>query len=267
MRERGFEFVKESPLQFALREFREFYFAPRTYAIMAAITMVLTISGPFNTLDTMGVGPRAAYWAVICLSTFGSGMFFSTLALAGSRAQKLPIIVQIVLSGLASAIPTSSIVFFINFLSFPGVEFELWDLLIIFIYCMLVGTTISLLMTWREIELRAKAKEENGETEIRLLKRLPLQLRAPLISISVQDHYVEVTSEKGKHLVLMRLSDAIAETEGMRGFRIHRSHWVAQSGIKAVHKRSGKFIIETTTDQELPVSRTYVDDLKTAEII
>ena len=45
-------------------------------------------------------------------------------------------------------------------------------------------------------------------------------------------NYVEVWTERGTHLVLMRLSDAIRETAGENGLQIHRSHWVALGAVK-----------------------------------
>jgi DNA-binding LytR/AlgR family response regulator len=44
----------------------------------------------------------------------------------------------------------------------------------------------------------------------KLLARIPRAKRGDLISLTVMDHYVEVTTTRGKHLILMRFSDTLA---------------------------------------------------------
>jgi DNA-binding LytR/AlgR family response regulator len=65
-------------------------------------------------------------------------------------------------------------------------------------------------------------------------------------------------------MLLMRLSDAIAETEPTPGFQIHRSHWVAQDAIGSVHSTSRKSEVVLHSGERLPVSRTYLPQLKDA---
>ena len=75
--------------------------------------------------------------------------------------------------------------------------------------------------------------------------------------MNVMDHYVEVTTTRGKHLILMRFKDAIAEIPPQLGLQIHRSHWVASDQVQA-HRRDGKQLLLITTAQDaLPVSRRY----------
>src|SRR5690606_17132350 len=66
-----------------------------------------------------------------------------------------------------------------------------------------------------------------------VLNRLPHHLRGRLIYMSMQDHYVDVHTDRGNALVLMRLGDAIAETGATPGLQIHRSHWVALDAVRA----------------------------------
>ncbi len=92
---------------------------------------------------------------------------------------------------------------------------------------------------------------------VRVLQRLPIEKRGELISMTVMDHYVEVTTTRGKHLILMRFKDAIAEIPPQLGLQIHRSYWVASDQVQA-HRRDGKQLLLITTAQDaLPVSRRY----------
>ena len=101
-------------------------------------------------------------------------------------------------------------------------------------------------------------KKSSQRTEkIRVLQRLPIEKRGELISMTVMDHYVEVTTTRGKHLILMRFKDAIAEIPPQLGLQIHRSYWVASDQVQA-HRRDGKQLLLITTAQDaLPVSRRY----------
>ena len=92
---------------------------------------------------------------------------------------------------------------------------------------------------------------------VRVLQRLPIDKRGELISMTVMDHYVELTTTRGKHLILMQFKDAIAEIPPQLGMQIHRTYWVASDQVQA-HRRDGKQLLLITTAQDaLPVSRRY----------
>ena len=91
----------------------------------------------------------------------------------------------------------------------------------------------------------------------RIFARLPEHLRAPLLRLSVRDHYVEVATEAGTHSLLLRLADAIAEAEGVAGARVHRSHWVAVAAVVGAEAMAGKLELCLTDGSRVPVSKTY----------
>ena len=90
----------------------------------------------------------------------------------------------------------------------------------------------------------------------RLLSRLPLEKRGPLISQSVQDHYVSITTTAGSHLVLIRRADAITEASPTPGLQVHRSHWVALDQVKAARRTPEAAILTPTGGAEIPVARS-----------
>lgn len=55
---------------------------------------------------------------------------------------------------------------------------------------------------------------------------LPPQLGTALISLTAQDHHVEVVTAKGRDLLHMRLSGAVEMLGDYPGQRSHRSHWI-----------------------------------------
>ena len=68
-------------------------------------------------------------------------------------------------------------------------------------------------------------------------------------------------------MLLMRLGDAMAETDNVPGVQIHRSHWVALDGVSAVKRQSGKVMVETRAGDYLPVSRSFMSAAKSAGLI
>lgn len=95
----------------------------------------------------------------------------------------------------------------------------------------------------------------------RLMARLDPALRAPLIRLSVRDHYVDVVTGAGQASLLMRFADALAELDGVCGLRVHRSHWVALDAVSRAERRAGKVQVRLCDGSAVPVSRPYQPDL------
>ena len=73
-----------------------------------------------------------------------------------------------------------------------------------------------------------------------------------------------VVTDRSRALLLLRLADAIEELEGAEGMRIHRSYWVALDAIASSRREGGKLLLKMTDGVELPVSRSYVKDVRAA---
>jgi len=92
----------------------------------------------------------------------------------------------------------------------------------------------------------------------KFLDRLPLKLRgAEVWAVEAEDHYLRLHTSKGQDLILMRLSDAIDELEGVEGARVHRSWWVARDAIAEAVRGDGRATLTLKDGAEVPVSRTY----------
>lgn len=108
-----------------------------------------------------------------------------------------------------------------------------------------------------------------GAAPARFLERLPPKLRgARLIAVQAEDHYLRLHTDRGSDLILMRLSDALAELEGLEGAQTHRSWWVARDAVAAVARGDGRAALTLNggPDCELiaPVSRRYAKALREA---
>jgi hypothetical protein len=99
----------------------------------------------------------------------------------------------------------------------------------------------------------------------KFLERLPFRLRdAELYAVEAEDHYLRVRTSKGSELILMRLSDALTELEGVEGAQTHRSWWVAKAGIADAKRADGRATLVLKDGSEAPVSRTHARTLREA---
>ena len=106
---------------------------------------------------------------------------------------------------------------------------------------------------------------EAGAAPPAFLERLPIRLRgAELYAVEAEDHYLRLHTSKGADLILMRLSDAIEELEGIEGAQTHRSWWVARDGVDDARRADGRATIRLKDGAEVPVSRTFVRALRQA---
>jgi hypothetical protein len=93
--------------------------------------------------------------------------------------------------------------------------------------------------------------------------RLPAHLKgAEVYAVEAEDHYLRLHTSRGSSLILMRLSDAIAELEGVEGAQTHRSWWVARKAVKGARRVHARAILELPGGVEAPVSRTHASALR-----
>ncbi|MEP4050777.1 MAG: LytTR family DNA-binding domain-containing protein [Litorimonas sp.] len=97
------------------------------------------------------------------------------------------------------------------------------------------------------------------------LKRLPIKYHnAELLGFSAEDHYLRVYTNKGEDLILLRFADAMRELSNAEGLQVHRSWWVAKSGVSDVQTNSGKKVLVLASGIKVPVSRTFMKNAKQA---
>lgn len=91
-----------------------------------------------------------------------------------------------------------------------------------------------------------------------LARRLPFALQGPILCLEMEDHYVRVHTTRGSSLLLMRLSDAVAELAPSSGLQVHRSWWIATEALAELEKSSRSMRAHLTNGVIVPVSRPYV---------
>jgi DNA-binding LytR/AlgR family response regulator len=104
-----------------------------------------------------------------------------------------------------------------------------------------------------------------GAPPARFLDRLPPKLRGgELYAVEAEDHYLRLHTSRGSDLILMRLSDAVVELEGLEGAQTHRSWWVAKSAMEDARRSDGRALLLLKGGVQAPVSRTYAKALRQA---
>jgi DNA-binding LytR/AlgR family response regulator len=97
----------------------------------------------------------------------------------------------------------------------------------------------------------------------KFLARLPPKLKgAELYAVEAEDHYLRLHTSLGNDLILMRLSDAIAELEGLEGAQTHRSWWVAKGAVTEAERGDGRAVLTLKDGAEVPVSRGFARQLR-----
>lgn len=92
---------------------------------------------------------------------------------------------------------------------------------------------------------------------LKFFARLPPAIGTELILLRMEDHYMRVVTSEGQALILMRLSDAMAELGDFPGLQVHRSWWVAAGKIQSVARRGKGLDLIMSDGSKVPVSSRY----------
>ncbi|MGD9913194.1 MAG: LytTR family DNA-binding domain-containing protein [Rhizobiaceae bacterium] len=275
--------MSDTPLQFTKRELQIALSRPRLWAGLVGASLLLGLVGPFGTFDSLPLLPRVAYWTAIAILTYATGLATVYFAVAALFRPNSTNPFAYLVAGALAGIPVAIIVCGLNNQLF-GDPATWGEALELSLYCIAIAAVVSLLVavfTIPQEGAAAQAEAANFASAAALaapvagspppdmqrpaiLDRLPVEKRGRLAYMSMQDHYVDVHTDRGGTLVLMRLADAITETQGVSGLQVHRSHWVALDAVAAAVRREGRLFLRMVDGTELPVSRPYMAAVRAA---
>ncbi len=208
----------------------------------------------------MSLPTRFAYWLGLMVIGWLWGVFVSSFFFRRIRPPQR-LWASVLLSSLVIAIPYSAVVGFATHLA-KGSRFNnLADI------ADLVGSVLVVTAAMNVINVLV-ARQTGATTSAspqppRFLDRLPLKLRgAEIWAVEAEDHYLRLHTSKGQDLILLRLSDALDELEGIEGARVHRSWWVARDAITDAVRSDGRATLTLKDGAEVPVSRTHARRLR-----
>lgn len=258
-------FVTDGASSSTLRELRTHLGAPQVLAVLAGVALVLGFSGPFGTYQGLGLPLRLLYWSAVVFGTYTIGA--AVIISIEDRWPRLRPVARVALGGAAIGVVVSALLIALGVVFF-GVE----DLRSAFLRTTAPG---AFAVSWVVLALREVLRSDSGASRPALaepaapaiLRRLPLDKRGALIALSAEDHYVAVSTARGRELLLMRLSDAIDGAEGVAGLQVHRSHWVALDQVRAAERQGDGAVLTLSDGQRIPVSRSRLPAVRDAGLL
>ncbi len=268
--ERDNAIADRTPIRLALREMQRQARSPRVWVTLAALALILGLSGPFGTKSAMRLAPRIGYWGLIAVVTYFSGNLVVALLTYRFARTRPPLAIGFPVITLAIALVVLVEVIVINWLVLGNSPRSAGEILSLGVNVLGVGMVVAGIIVYfaRSTQsLKSETAESATAQTPRILQRMDLSKRGRLISLSVQVHYTEVATSKGIALVLLRLSDAIAEADPTAGLHVHRSHWVATGEVATARREGAKAVLTMSDGRDIPVSRTYVQAVKDAGLL
>jgi hypothetical protein len=101
---------------------------------------------------------------------------------------------------------------------------------------------------------------EELPSDTALIERLPAHIRADIICLQVEDHYVRVHSRVSSAMVLMRFSDALRGVDHIAGAQVHRSWWVAAGAVEGLRRTGRTAQLSLCNGLSVPVSAPYLSN-------
>jgi DNA-binding LytR/AlgR family response regulator len=220
--------------------------------------LFLALAGAFGS-GQAPIFPRLIYWIVLMSLGWFWGIFVSRFFFRISNWPQT-LWLKVIASALTMAIPFSAVVAGVGALvfneRFTPAAIPLLTASVTAVCLVMVAINVL-------VEEQMGGVTQASAEPAKFLDRLPLKLRgAEVWAVEAEDHYLRLHTSKGQDLILMRLSDAIAELEGIEGAQVHRSWWVAREAITEAVRGDGRATLTLKDGAEVPVSRTYARQLR-----
>lgn len=282
-----------SALRHALHEIRALFSRRSFWTVLVGGIVVVTLSGPFYTLERFALFDRLVFWGLTGLFATLLMASLTTISNALNQRWGLPWFVPALITASLGILPVMSLVYLANLITSGAPPSGGFWSLFPFVSVPLVAihlTTNGFFAATRRTQQRARdasarletvqdhaveaahsphpplqlataphspERGDSRETPVPLLfEKLPQSLGRDLISLRAQDHYVEVTTALGTTTVLLRLSDAERDLIPFKGMRVHRSWWVNLDHVRDLTRTEGGGMEVTTIDgQVIPVAR------------
>ncbi|WP_235524416.1 LytTR family DNA-binding domain-containing protein [Caulobacter sp. Root655] len=236
--------------------------ALRGWGISTAAGVFLALTGAFG-MDDAPLAVRLAYWVGLCLTGALVGTAISWLFARDGRVEAAPWRYAAILA-LSITLPFTVVVWLVTSLVFYD-DVSLRTLPGFLPPVLLITSAMTGLNFMVQRQPLQTHAAPAGAAPPRFLDRLPPRLRGgDLYAVESEDHYLRLHTSKGQDLILLRLSDAVAELEGVEGAQTHRSWWVAKDAVEHAQRGDGRATLTLKGGVEAPVSRAYARALREA---
>lgn len=246
---------------------------------VVGLAVIMAVTGPFGSYDTMSLGVRLVYFTVICVLTWAQIIGCIVGLLRIEAVARWRVSVRMAVAGLAAALPTTAEIIVLHgwlvapipwrafFSIYPQTAF------LSVVISILIGLSV-------ERRLHAEADAERARVAATppppagpssepapapdFFRRVPPALGRDLLALEMEDHYLRIHTALGSDLILLRLRDALAELGPARGRQVHRSWWVAEGAIASVERDPRRPILVLRNGLRVPVSKTFRDPVREA---
>ena len=232
----------------------------RGFAIAIAAGVFMAVSGAFDSAET-SLGARLIYWIGLMFTGSLLGSLIARPVFRSEWFASRPWLACITVAALLTAPLTVIVWGATNLLIGRGWEFRH------ILYGVPTVAMVSVVMTVINYLADRRPRETHagpaGSPPPRFLERIPMKLKgAELYAVEAEDHYLRIHTDRGSDLILMRLSDAVTELEGIEGAQTHRSWWVAKDAVTEVERGDGRATFILKDGARAPVSRTFARTLR-----
>lgn len=252
---------------------------PKNIIAVLGVGVFIGFLAPFG-MDRLNPLLTTLYWVITCL--IGYGIYFPTILFINNKfAERVKQQwIRIAIGSLLASILMTFIIPIITLVFFDQAISWLIQLKDTFPKTVMIGAVITLVNMMQnyiqqqkqllsESKLALKQSEQNTQLVTHqaatdFLAQVPFEKRGTLLCLEMSDHYLNVHTDKGQHLLLMRFKDAISALNEYPGMQTHRSWWVAHDAISKVEKDGRKLQLRLCNDTLIPVSRTYIESVKAA---
>jgi hypothetical protein len=253
--------MSDRPLQLSLSIDRSLL---KGVAVSLAAGVVLAFSGAFG-MTGSSFTDRLLYWLPLMLAGATWGHVCSRVVERWIDFDRRPWLGALVLTAAMSVPLTLAVWGYTVWIFEQGRHAEPGRLAQFFLPVTVVTAVMSVLNIFLQRQPVQTHAAPAGTAPSRFPDRLPPKLRGAAIRAVVsEDHYLRVHTDRGSDLILMRLSDALTELEGLEGAQTHRSWWVARDAVRSVSRGEGRATLTLDGGVEAPVSRRYAKALRDA---
>lgn len=236
----------------------------RGLAIAVSAGLVLALTGAFGTVEAP-LWLRLVYWVPIMLVGAAWGHVCSLMIDRWMDLDERPWLAVAALSASISG-PVTLLVWAATGLIFEQRLYALEALPLSFGPVLTITVAMSAINVFlsqvQPVQTHASATDT---APARFPDRLPMKLKGAAIrAVQAEDHYLRIHTDRGSDLILMRLSDALEELEGLEGSQTHRSWWVARDAVRDVTRGDGRATLTLEGGVSVPVSRRYAKALRDA---